>query len=313
MTVLIDDLACEEKPAFFQAGPETLFGIFSRVQGLPNRTGVVISSGGLTGTSTVGRNQMFVRLARRLAAMGHPTLRFDYHGIGESTGILEEFRLDVADPFVTDIVGAAGWMRNQGIERLIVFGKCFGSRMALTAAPLIDQLHGLILVGAPVRDFGNGERGIARLATDLTVPDLAKRAFQARSIRRLADPKYRNAYAKVVLAKLRSLRSAPSAAGTSSDGPRWVSPYFVKPFKQLLERGIPIQLIHGVEDEFYQDFLTAKEQSGLGGLLERFSSQVNVAVTPGQVRGFAQVAVQDAIIEAACSWVRQQDGDADRS
>lgn len=311
MTTTSKQVQCEETPVFFPAGSESLFGIYSQVNGLRNRTGVLISSGGLTGTSTVGRNQMFVRLAHRLAGAGFPTLRFDYHGIGESTGILEEFRLDVADPFVDDIRGGAAWMLANHVERLVIFGKCFGSRMALAAAPSIENLDGVILVGVPVRDFGTGERAIARLATELTIADFARRALKPQSIRKLADPKHRNTYAKAATAKLKVLgQRVRGETKSPDDGPSWVSPFFAGPLTALLERGIPLQFVFGVEDEFYQDFLSASDRGVLSQLRDDFDSQITVSLTPGQVRGFAQVNVQDAIVEVACGWIERQNGPA---
>lgn len=301
------DASCEEAPAYFPAGSETLFGISCRAGGSANRTGVLISSGGLTGTSTVGRNQMFVRLARRLAGLGFPNLRFDYHGIGQSTGVLEEFRLDATEPFVDDIRGAADWLLGQGVDRMILLGKCFGSRMALTAAAALPSISGLVLVGAPVRDFGTGEKAITRLATELTTLDFARRGLRLKTLRKLADPRHRRAYARAVAAKLRVLRTRPDEAGPEPEDASWVSPHFLRPLSTVLERGVPVQLVYGVDDEFYSDFLVAREQGRLNRLLARFPQQVDVTTTPGQVRGFAQLDVQDAIIDVACDWIRSCD------
>lgn len=291
-------------PAFFPAGHETLFGVFCRAAATKlDGTGVLISSGGLTGTSTVGRNQMFVRLARRLASTGVHSLRFDYHGIGESTGVLDEFRLDADQPFVDDILGACHWMQGQGVERLVLLGKCFGSRMALSAAVSVGRLDGLVLIGVPVRDFGTGERAVTRLATELSVMDYVRRSLRPEVIRRLGDARHRKAYLRAATAKARVLTARLSGRSRSSDGPLWISPNFVRPLEALVARAVPVQLVYGVEDEFYKDFQKASQHDPLRAILERAGDSLTVTTTPGQVRGFVQADVQDTIVDAACEWI----------
>ncbi len=290
-------------PAFFPAGEESLFGIFSGPSAKVDSPGVLISSGGLTGTSTVGRNQMFVRMAQRLASTGLHSLRFDYHGIGESTGVLDEFRLDADQPFVDDILGACRWMQGQGVARLVLLGKCFGSRMALSAAVSVEALDGVVLIGVPVRDFGSGERAVTRLATELSLWDYVRRGLRLKTIRRLSHARHRKAYIRAATAKARVLTARRSQRTQSPDGLGWVSPNFIRPLEALVARGVPLQLVYGVEDEFYKDFQQASQHEPLRAILERAGSLVEVATTPGQVRGFVQAGVQAAIVETACEWI----------
>lgn len=300
------DLA--HQPVFFPAGQETVFGIYTRPVPDHLDLAVLISSGGLTGTSTVGRNQMFVRMAQRLAADGLPSLRFDYHGIGESTGVLEEFRLEVTQPFSDDIVGAAACLARHGHHRSILLGKCFGSRMALSSAALLDGLEGVVLIGAPVKDFGKGERAVTRLASEVSIRDGVRRVLQPAFLRGLADQRRRKTLARAAKAKLRALsgrlpgRTSP-AARQDLQG---VSRRFLEPLEALLERGIPVQLVYGREDDFYREFLQASQHGRLARLLADHAELIEVSLTPGQVRGFVQCEVQDAIIDAACSWIRDR-------
>lgn len=298
--------AGEEIPAFFPAGDETLFGILTLPRGAV-RTGVLIASGGLAGTSTVGRNQMFVRLNRRLSAEGLATMRFDYHGIGESTGVVEEFRLDAQQPFVTDIVGAARFFQTQGIGGLVLVGKCFGSRMALASTSSIERLQGVVLIGAPVRDFARRERTTTKLAAEYSAWDYLRRALRRSTLLALRDPRKRKSYLRVAKAKLMAMRRQVKDRGnpTAQTEPRWVSPGFIKPLEALAERDVPIQLIYGVEDEFYEEFERAsKQHERLRRLVEH--PLVQVTTVPGRVGDFVQPEVQEAMLDAVCGWIRQR-------
>lgn len=294
----------QEFPFFVDAGGETVFGIFTRV-GNPDAPGVAIMSGGLTGTSTIGRNRMFVRLARDLAGRGYHSIRLDYHGMGESTGTIEEFRLDAEQPFVDDIVGAVRWMQDQGVSRVIAVGKCFGSRMTLSSTPHIDALDGVVLIGPPVRDFGKGEKSVARLANELTMWGYFRRACRVEVAKGLFDPRRRRAYKLAARAKLRVVKSrirrTRVAAGTPNDS-SGVSRKFIEPLEDLVRRRVPVQFVYGDEDEFYAEFLKAKA-GRLGRVLEQAGPLVEVTVLSGQVRGFAQGQVQDGIIDAARDWI----------
>ena len=301
-------------PVYFAGGTESIFGIVTAPAPAPvdggegsDRPGVVIASGGLTGTSTVGRNQLYVRLARDLAADGFTSVRFDYHGMGDSTGLLEEFRLDAEAPFVDDVLGAARCLQDHGAASTILLGKCFGSRMALSSARELDALAGVILIGPPVRDFGKGERTVARLVTELDTRDFLRKALRPAVVRNLADRRHRTVYLRAATAKVRALasrlRQAPAAKG--QEQPFWVSPKFFDPLEQLVNRGVPVQFIYGVDDDFYQDFRKASGHGRMAELLQRAGPLVEVTEIEGLVRGFAHASGQLAIIAAAREWLQR--------
>jgi pimeloyl-ACP methyl ester carboxylesterase len=293
-----------DEPVYFPAGAEMLFGVHTAPAVESGAPAIVIVSGGLTGTSTVGRNQMYVSLARAAAADGHRSLRFDYHGIGESTGVLDEFSLESDGPFVDDIVGAGSWLLDRGAERFVLLGKCFGSRMTLGAVPWFEgRLDGVVLIGPPVLDFGRGEKVVARLAVQLSVGDYVRRAVRPAVIANLRSAKHRAGYARAARAKWRALRAPGERSG---DGGAAVSRRFIEPLRRLIEAGVPVQLIYGVDDEFYADFCRASEAGPLARLLHDAGDLVEVTEVTGLVRGFASETGQEAIIEAARDWLRRR-------
>lgn len=150
MSTTSDPLSYEEHPAFFQAAAETLFGVVTHPPGRRDGATVTMLTGGGFLTST-HRNRLYVRLGRRLAAHGHSSFRFDYHGTGESTGTVEQFSLN--NPFLDDLAGAINWLDVNGATSHVLVGSCFGSRTVLAGAPGIANLAGLLLLSPPVRDF----------------------------------------------------------------------------------------------------------------------------------------------------------------
>ena len=120
-----------ETPFYFPVGDETLFGILTEPSGDPSGTVAVLLRGAAQGPSA-GRNQASARMCRRFAEEGMHAVRFDYRGVGDSTGTVERFRLD--QPFEDDLKGATGWLRDRGMDRFALVGTCFGARTALACA-----------------------------------------------------------------------------------------------------------------------------------------------------------------------------------
>jgi dienelactone hydrolase len=89
-----------------------------------------------------------VRLARAVARAGHVSFRFDYHGVGESTGATPVARRDA--PFLDDLDAAFDWLRTQGCRRFLVVGSCFGAQTALLAVPGRAEIRGVGLLSCLV-------------------------------------------------------------------------------------------------------------------------------------------------------------------
>ncbi|MCK7493609.1 MAG: hydrolase 1, exosortase A system-associated [Comamonadaceae bacterium] len=89
-------------------------------------TGVVVVVGGPQ--VRAGGHRQFVHLARTLAAAGHPVLRFDVRGMGDSSGALRGFEQ------ITPDIGAAVdalLQRAPGVRRVVLWGLCDGASAAL--------------------------------------------------------------------------------------------------------------------------------------------------------------------------------------
>jgi pimeloyl-ACP methyl ester carboxylesterase len=146
-----------ELPVFIRSRGSDLFGILTRPDARVDDL-VVLLLPGAAEAASFGRNQVRVRLARRLAALGCHAMRIDYPGLGESTGTAPAARLDehLLLPLVEDVAAVASWLRDQGLSRVVLMGSCLGSRVALTCVGRLPGLAGLVLVTAPAYDYVYG-------------------------------------------------------------------------------------------------------------------------------------------------------------
>lgn len=125
-----------ERPVWFPCEADTLLGVLSEpagpVGGLGD-LGVVIVVGGPQ--YRVGSHRQFVALARRLAEAGHPVLRFDVRGMGDSTGEQRRF-----DTLSADIGAAVDALAEEvpAVRRVVLWGLCDGAAAALI---YVDELR----------------------------------------------------------------------------------------------------------------------------------------------------------------------------
>lgn len=178
-------LSYEEFPVFVPAADEHLGAVVCAPAGRGRDLGVVLLTG--ANFTRVHRNDMWVRLARTLAARGYPSIRFDYHGVGDSSGSLD--RYDLETPFEDDVLAAARFLqRAAGVRHLALVGTCFGGRSALAAAARTGDAAGLVVFPLPVDGIAARGGIRSRLLRALhRRPGLAARLGPAR-MRRLGRP-----------------------------------------------------------------------------------------------------------------------------
>src|SRR5688500_9087000 len=103
-----------------------------------NLPAVVLLSPGVK--MRVGPGRLYVPLTRMLNELGYTVLRFDFFGLGDSEGELQETMLvDVYNNievgrYVDDTLCAIKWLRQeQGFKRFVLGGLCGGAITALLA------------------------------------------------------------------------------------------------------------------------------------------------------------------------------------
>jgi exosortase A-associated hydrolase 1 len=129
-----------ERAVLFDCAGEVLVGVLAQ----PERAepvGVLVIVGGPQ--YRVGAHRQFVLLARFLAEQGHATLRFDYRGMGDSSGAPRSF-----DGVDLDIGCAIDTFQKAcpGVGRFVLWGLCDGASAAMMYAWRDPRVVGYVLV-----------------------------------------------------------------------------------------------------------------------------------------------------------------------
>jgi hypothetical protein len=131
-----------ERAGYFPAAGEHLYTVLHEVENPVARTLLV----GPFASERHSSYLPWVRWARYLAARGIEVLRYDYRGIGESTGLFEHMALD---SWIDDVQQLTAWLKSRGQDvPLVLHGLEMG---ALLAARAFDNgaADALIMWSAP--------------------------------------------------------------------------------------------------------------------------------------------------------------------
>jgi len=244
-----------ERALTFDCGGEVLVGILAEPL-YPIAIGVLVLVGGPQ--YRVGSHRQFVSLSRQLAAHGVTAMRFDYRGMGDSTGSPVSF-----DETSADIAAAIDTMRAScpTIRQVVLWGLCDAASAALT---YWHETHdrrvvGMVLLNPWVRS----ERSIARTRI--------KHYYARRFLQREFWLKLASRGVDVGQA-FREVSNNMAAWRKRQSQPSWVSP---SNFQDRMATGLrsfdgPILLILSGRDLTAKEFLDyAKSHSLWDGLLDR--------------------------------------------
>jgi dienelactone hydrolase len=290
--------AAQEEPVFFPAAGESLFGIHTRPKGTRRGIGVVIAQGGDTVNVSFQRNRLAVRLARQLADDGYDVIRFDWHGIGESTGTIDVFHLDI--PFVADVRGAADYLRGEGVDRFVVVGACYGARTVISSAPHIEGVVGVVAATPPTGSNARGEMG-ERWARDRTVGSAVRAGLRPERLKGWFDARSRRHYLRLMKGMWRRV-TRRFQKGYDGD---FTSPKFSEPMLELTKRGVPVLICWGDDDPMINDFRRTQQ----GRLQKMFATSATVTVLddlPGELHGFLTIPGQERFLDVVTEWMRHQ-------
>ncbi len=141
-------MSWSERPLQFCCTDQHLLGILNSAAGSNSDLGVLILVGGPQ--YRVGSHRQFTLLARHLASQGLPSLRFDFHGMGDSSGEIPHF-----EAVEQDIAAAldAFQQAQPQITRFVLWGLCDAASAALLYwhARRDTRIHGLCLLNPWLR------------------------------------------------------------------------------------------------------------------------------------------------------------------
>jgi len=147
----------QEKALVFRCGNDRLLGILHAPSSGTRTIGVLIVVGGPQ--YRAGSHRQFVIMAREIARAGHPVLRFDHRGIGDSDGEPRSF-----EELDEDIRAALDAMHAQcpALSGVVVMGLCDAASAALMYGGSDPRVAGLILANPWVRSESGEARAYVR-------------------------------------------------------------------------------------------------------------------------------------------------------
>jgi exosortase A-associated hydrolase 1 len=147
----------QEKALVFRCGKERLIGILHGPGGELRPVGVLIVVGGPQ--YRAGSHRQFVLMAREIARAGHPVLRFDHRGIGDSDGTARSFEeLDDDIRVALDLMYA----QYPALRGVVIMGLCDAASAALMYCSHDPRVAGLILANPWVRSEAGQARAYVR-------------------------------------------------------------------------------------------------------------------------------------------------------
>lgn len=136
-----------EQALVFNCADDELLGIVTLPEA-PKAIGVLIVVGGPQ--YRVGSHRQFLKLARRLGQSGYPVMRFDFRGMGDSSGALRDF-----EAVNEDVASAINVFQRQcpTVDHFVLLGLCDGASASLLYwdSSTDARLGGLALLNPWVR------------------------------------------------------------------------------------------------------------------------------------------------------------------
>lgn len=203
-----------ERALTFKVAGEELLGILHPGEKESAR-GVLLVVGGPQ--YRVGSHRQFLLLARDLAAAGVPAMRFDYRGMGDSSGVQRDF-----EQVDQDIRAAIDQFQQAcpALTEVVIWGLCDAASAALFYAWQDKRVTGLVLLNPWVRTeaglakaYLKGYYGRRLLSADFWLGLVRGRVNPLASLRSLAS------MVRQVLVGRRSATAASDGAGPMDKGP----------------------------------------------------------------------------------------------
>ncbi len=136
----------DEYPLVFDCEADELAAVVHRGKPDVRRGVVIVVAGGPQ--YRAGAHRQFVSLARKLAALGYPVLRFDLRGMGDSSGTYHGF--EHSGPDLKAAIDAL-LARETRVEEIVLFGECESAIGILFYAYTDARVKGIVLVNPWVR------------------------------------------------------------------------------------------------------------------------------------------------------------------
>jgi len=282
-------MSWQERALQFGCEGESLIGVLAEPAGAArSQVGVLIIVGGPQ--YRAGSHRQFVLLARALAAAGHPVLRFDYRGMGDSSGAVRDFLGATPDiGAALDAFAAAC----PGVGRFVLWGLCDAASAALLYCDerADPRVAGLCLLNPWVRS----DAGLARAQVKHYY---LQRLRQGEFWRKLLRGGVARSALGELFAKLRMARRASSASSATDNTP--FQARMARAWARL--RAQPLLLILSGRDLTAKEFIDhAATDAAWRGLLDQ--PQVRRVDLPAADHTFSTAAWRADVEQHCVDWL----------
>lgn len=281
--------------------------------------GIIILSPGIK--SRVAPHRLYIKMADRLSNMGFQVLRFDFEGLGDSEGEIEEkLAADLYGSiqigrFIDDTISSMDWMeRESGISRFILIGLCGGAITGLLTGAKDQRVDSLLGLGIPVTlDSSNVDH--SKYITEGQLRGMRyeylKKALKPKALLRFFALKsnYRVIFKSVAqpLRKFfikdikRSERNKVLLDDSFQNSNNNFNPHFPKAFFNMAINR-KLFLIFSERDRLYWEF-EEKFQSVYNKEISKYSPNFNIHIVNNANHIFSFPEWRDEMLDLSCKWL----------
>jgi exosortase A-associated hydrolase 1/exosortase A-associated hydrolase 2 len=284
-----------EYPMTFPCEGQELMGVIHRGRTNVRRGVVIVVAGGPQ--YRAGAHRQFVSLARKLAALGYPVLRFDLRGMGDSSGEYRGFEHSASD--IRSAIDAL-IAHEPAIEQVVLFGECESASGILFYAHRDSRVTGIALVNPWVRTEGGRAEVIIK---HYYLGRLLSRDFW----RKVSSGEFKvGASLQDFVATLKSYRAArqlrrETGAGVGDEDIA-AQPLPVKTALGLRRFRGPVMILMSGHDYIAREFdEVVKASAAWNGLLE--DARVSRRDLPGADHSFSRDTWKRQASDWVCEWI----------
>lgn len=293
-----------------------LFGILHMPPSSARKdVGILLLSPGVK--MRVGPECLYRRMTELFIRLGFPVFRFDFYGLGDSEGDLEETLLvDVYNHiemgrFVDDTIDAVDWMQQHcGVSRVVVSGLCGGAVTGLLAGNRDNRIAGLISLGiTPV--LASRAADASLYMTETQVMHAKKRYFRSlvnfkawwRFLTLRSD--YRLVWRALIKPLIRPLKGKTPDGENDGAGKDNANPLFPPAFFNMLASNRPMLLIFSGADRLYGEF-QEKFVAKYKDRLQHVASGYDMHIIPHANHVLSLREWQRQMLDIAAQWLERR-------
>lgn len=291
----------DETPVYLRAGDDHVFGILTQPR-VPNGAAVLFLHAGLN--FTAHRNGHWTRLARECADHGFLSFRMDYHGSGDSPGVLHD--RGFGGQTAADLDAVVAWLVDQGARQVVPVGTCWGGLVGLTTAARSDVIPMVCLISSPL-EILERTHGDLKKARGKETPATAAIAgfFSWPALKLLLkDRSYRRWVVYRVRRRLVRRKEPSTGAAVLGAAHDTKLPAASLIYPELDGRGVQVRAIFGEPEPYYQHLIAPGATPELDSRPDTFE----IVVTPTRIHGFTTLKAQEIVREQVLTWLRPLEG-----